>query len=190
MQNNLRTMDFSINIIVLAIIALHTSQVSCQVSLIRNFDPQDCIIEGTVITLTCTVEDRNNGAGATIIDGSQAIFNCPSFNTVDNNKIYLRHIHLQSAMAFCGDFVSGQIVELTNGIYIAQINITTTIAMNGEYVECSELGAQDRQQIQLANINEGIIFTIRCSMFACMHVCARLDGIAKGYTIQGRKNMF
>ena len=140
---------------VLAMIALHTLQVSCQVNLTANFDTQDSIIEGTIITLTCRVEDRNNGHGATIISGSQAIFNCPSFNTVHSNRIYLVHIHLHTAIAECGELVFGRIVEVQNGtttVYIAQIYIVTTIAMNGGYVECSELGQDGSQQIQLSNI--------------------------------------
>ncbi len=147
-------MDFSIFV---AIIALYIFQVSCQVSLIRNFDPQDCIIEGTVITLNCTINDRHNGFGATVIYGSQAIFNCPSVNTITDNKLYLQHSQMQSATSSCGDFVSGQIVEVINGTYIAQIFITTTIAMNGEYVECSELGIEDHPRIQLANINKSTV---------------------------------
>ncbi len=161
----------SIIVLDLAMIALHTSQVSCQVSLIRDYDP-DCIIEGTVITLNCTVEDRNDGFGATIIDGSHVIFNCSSVNTIADNKLYLQHSQMQSSEASCGDFVSGRIVEVVNGTYIAQIIITTTIDMNGEYVECSELGMLDSQRIQLANISEGIyIFVIYGQMFnACMYV--------------------
>lgn len=153
-------MDYRISIVivvkVLAIIALHTRQVSCQVNLTGNFQPQDSVIEGTVIILICTVEDRNDGFGATIISGSPAIFDCPSTSFADNNKVFLRHIHMQSATALCGELVSGRIVDVVqNGIvfvYIAQINITTTIAMNGGYVNCSELGKNDDQQIQLPNI--------------------------------------
>ncbi len=146
-------MDFKKISIVLAMIVLCALQISCQVSLIRdNFDPQDCIIEGTVVTLNCTVEDHNNGFGATIINGSKVIFDCPSFNTLENNTLYFRHLSMQSAIAICGDLVSGRIVEVRNGIYITQINITTTFAMNGGYVKCRETGIQGSLQLQLANI--------------------------------------
>lgn len=134
-------------------ILLSALKISCQVSLIRdNFDPQDCIIEGTVVTLTCTVEDHNNGFGATIINGSQTIFDCPRLNTVEIDRLYFRHSNKQSSTATCGDVVSGQTVEVRNGTYITQINIITKFAMNGGYVECREFGIQDSPQIQLANI--------------------------------------
>ncbi len=143
-------MDFKI---VLAIIVLCALKISCQVSLVRNFDPQEeCIIEETVVTLTCTVEDRNNGNGATVINGSQSIFDCPSVSKVENNKLYFRHAHMESATAICGDFVSGRIVEVQNGTYITQIYITTNVSMNGGYVECREFGQQGSSRIQLANI--------------------------------------
>ncbi len=149
-------MDFRI-LMVLAMIALQ-APVSCRVSLIGNFDPQDYIVEGTVVTLNCTVEDRN-GTLATIIDGSQAIFDCPSMNTIVSNRLYLRHSHMESARAVCGDFVSGRIteVELNGSLYIAQIDITTTIAMNGGYVECRERVINDKQRILMPNI-VGIVY--------------------------------
>ena len=163
-------MDFRLIIVLdLAMIALHTLHVSCQVSLIRDYDP-DCIIEGTVITLNCTVEDSYDGFGATIINGSQAIFDCPSVNTIADNKLYLEHSQMQSAEASCGHFVSGRIVEVVNETYIAQIDITTTIDMDGKYVECRELGMQDLQRIQLANISEGIYICNTQSDVQCMHV--------------------
>ncbi len=147
-----RTMDFKI---VLAIIVLCALKISCQVSLVRNFDLQECIIEETVITLTCTVEDRNNGNGATVINGSQSIFDCPSVSKVENNKLYLRHSHMESATATCGELVSGRIVEVQNGTYITQIYIATNVSMNEGYVECRDFGQQGSSQIQLANI-EGV----------------------------------
>ena len=152
----------------LSIVVLLASQlVSCQVNLTRNFDP-DCIIEGTVVTLTCTVEeDRNDGSVATIISGSPVIFDCPSVNTVEDNRLYLEHSANTSTIAVCGDFVSGRLMEVRNGSYIAQISITTTIAMNGGNVECCVLGIQDCRQIQLDNI-KGII----THMHACNHIHA------------------
>ncbi len=136
----------------LSILVLLASQVACQVNLTKNFDPKDCIVEGTVVTLTCTVEDRKNGSVATIISGSQAIFDCPSVNTVEDNRLYLQHSEMESAVAYCGDFVSGRLVEVLKFVYIIQINIITTIEMSGGYVECSELETQDSEEIQLANI--------------------------------------
>ena len=145
-------MDFKL---FLAIIVLCALKISCQVSLVRNFDPNDCIIEETVVTLTCTVEDRNNGNGATVINGSQSIFDCPSVSKVENNIIYLRHAHMESATAMCGELISGRIVEVQNGTYITQIYIATNVSMNEGYVECREFGQQGSSRIQLANI-EGV----------------------------------
>ena len=162
----MRTMKYAV---VLALCAL---QVSCQVILTRNFDPQDSIIEGTVVTLTCMVEDRNDGFGATIINGSQAIFDCPSVTRIVSDSLYLRHSQKQSARAFCGELVSGRLMEVelngTTSVYTAQISITTTIAMNGGYVECSEQGKNDGRRIILANI----IGISTVMQHTCMHAHA------------------
>ncbi len=145
------------NYIVIVYIALCVLQVSCQVSLIRNFNPEDCIIERTVVTLNCTVKDRNNGFGATVINGSHSVFNCPSDYSIEENMLYLRHSEMESSEAFCGELVSGRLMEVElnetgSSVYIAQIIINTTIDMNGGSIECRELGKNDSQQIMLANI--------------------------------------
>ncbi len=151
-------MGFRARSIYMIAIALQMLQapVSCQVSLMGNFDPQDYIIEGTVITLTCTVEDpAATSLRATIIEGSPAIFNCTSVNYIVSNRLYLSHSQMESATATCGELVSSRIVEVQSGIpsvYIAQINITTTISMNGGYVECREQKINDTQRILMPNI--------------------------------------
>ncbi len=147
-------MDFIIVLKLVAILGcLHTSQVVSQVRLTGNFDSQQSIIEGTVVTLNCSVKDRNNGLGATIISGSQAIFDCPNEdNTNENRMLTLQHLDKQFATAVCEPYVSSQIVEVVNGTYITQITIITTTAMSKESVECRKLGMNDSQQIQLPNI--------------------------------------
>lgn len=121
-----------------------------KVNLQTNFENSGCIIAGSEISLTCTVEDTAS-SGATIWNGGESheVFDCPSVNTVINNCITLEHSnHRTHVVGYCGT-VSAQLIDVTNNTYTSKIYVRTTLSMDGGYVRCTDLISQTYKQVQL-----------------------------------------
>ncbi len=107
---------------------------------INGTEPGDCIVEGVVLTLACTVEDVE-GTGATVWTGSDSIFDCPSFNSIADRRVHLIHREYQNPAVsdtryFCTDKVIGQIIEYNGTHYTSTLTVSTTRQMNAGVISC------------------------------------------------------
>ena len=104
-------------------------------------EPGECIREGVVLTLACTVKDVE-GTGATVWTGSDPIFDCPSANSISDRQVYLVHRVFQNPAVpdpkfFCTDNVVGQVVEYNGTHYTSTLAVSTTRQMNAGVISCS-----------------------------------------------------
>ncbi len=109
-------------------------------NLINGTEPGDCTREGVVLTLACTVEDVE-GTGATVWTGSDSIFDCPSFNSIVDRRVYLIHREFQNPAvpdprSFCTDNIVGQIIEYNGTHYTSILTVSTTRQMNAGLISC------------------------------------------------------
>ena len=113
-----------------------------------SFDPQDCIEEGSNITVDCTLEDAS-GFGGTRWSGSTSIFNCPHMQASHNNSVYLSHYYdctssgpqCNCSRVPCNSRVFGQLKWCSGGVrgtlYTSTLTIqSVTLLMDGGDIEC------------------------------------------------------
>ncbi len=114
--------------------------VFAQITLVRNETESGCIKEGAVLIITCTVQD-DAGTGATVWTGNSSIFNCPDFNTIFNQQVYLIHREfdhptIPNPTVQCTDNVAGIIIEFNGTHYTSKLSVHTTYQMNAGYISC------------------------------------------------------
>ncbi len=143
---------------------------------INRTDPGDCIAEGVLLTLACTVEDVE-GTGATVWTGSDTIFDCPSANSIVDRQVYLIHREFRNPAPrfFCTDNTIGQIVEYNGTHYTSTLTVSTTRQMNDGLISCrSYYETEITGQVQISvggEFNLTILYNIHitrhCSLLYC-----------------------
>ena len=90
----------------------------------------DCGCPGRTLTFECTVM---TGVG-TIWRGSA--FNCSNSSGSNNEIILFDGSHGSEPVTWCNGTIVGQVVEVQNGSYTSQVDVTLTSDVIGKSIEC------------------------------------------------------
>ncbi len=164
---------FYVTTVIFLLLAPHQAQGEQLFYVINGTEPGDCLREGVVLTLACTVKDVE-GTGATLWTGSDPIFDCPNFTSIWDRRVYLIHRVFQNADVprfFCTSNVVGQVVEYNGTHYTSTLTVSTTRQMNAGLISCrSYYETEITGEVQISVGGEFNIVSFVSRMCHCMLV--------------------